>query len=245
MNSDDDIRRLLTTDDAEPDAALDDRIRAAARAAADETRVPTDAPEPTASTRRRLPRWYVPASGIGAAAMLLLAVLVVQRAPEEATFSSEGAVPQRQPQEAPRAPMPAQPASAPQAPARADFQEMAEMQRSRRDAETSARTAAPRPAPPAAVADSAAVESAAKADAPLCPASSSLLRAGNIALCLGAGVIEVRQLPPGDCSEPLVIEAGAGSVSASGADSSVLIHLDGVPRWRVRCEDGAWQIAAP
>jgi hypothetical protein len=74
MNSDDDIRRLLAEDDAQPDAAVDDRIHAAARDAASEA-----APPPTVRSSRF--RW---ASGIGAAAALLLAVLVVQRSPEEA-----------------------------------------------------------------------------------------------------------------------------------------------------------------
>lgn len=77
MNPDDDLRRLLADDEAEPNAAIDDRIRAAAR---DASAAPPPALPPP--TRARRYRW---APGIGAAAAaLLLAVLVTQRPPEEA-----------------------------------------------------------------------------------------------------------------------------------------------------------------
>jgi hypothetical protein len=69
--SDEELQRLLAHDSSEPPTALDDRIRAAAREAV--TGVGTSA--------RRRRRWQIPA-GIGIAATVLLAVLVVERAPE-------------------------------------------------------------------------------------------------------------------------------------------------------------------
>lgn len=78
MDSDDDIRKQLAGDRAEPDPGVDARIRAAARQALAATAEPAENARPP-----RRPRWYYPASaGIGVAAVMLLAVLVVQQAPD-------------------------------------------------------------------------------------------------------------------------------------------------------------------
>lgn len=81
--SDDDVRRLLEADSSEPSAELDADIRAAARdALADES-----GGRATASRRR----WPIPAV-VGAAATVLLAVLVIDQVPQPTPEATTDAV---------------------------------------------------------------------------------------------------------------------------------------------------------
>lgn len=84
---DDDLRALLGADTAEPPATLDARILAAARTARQarpagpgSTDTHTHGSAAPGARKRGRP-WFLPA-GLGAAAAVLLAVLVVDRAPE-------------------------------------------------------------------------------------------------------------------------------------------------------------------
>jgi len=196
MNRDDDIRRLLAEDAAEPGAALDDRIRAAAREA-----VAASAATPAPTVRSHRYRW---ASGIGAAAALLLAVLIVQRVPDDSILGSAPAEPAGS--AAPAAPgEPAEPAaSAPRAHAPAMYLERQTLD---------------------------------DAEADVAPAP---LRFSDLTVSIDAGTVEVRQSPPTDCPEPLVLETPNGPATARQTDEGLIISVEGAERWTVRCEPGGW-----
>jgi hypothetical protein len=226
-SDDEEIRALLAADDAVPDAAVDARILAAARAA-------TAAGPPPAAAGRRTRRWPYPV-GLGAAAAMLLAVLLVVR---------EFPIPD---------------GDGPEAFAVAD-----------RMAEAAAWEFADDAGPVAAPAETAAegpfqalhrlailpapvvVPAAAPVAEPAgCPEPAAALTGEGLLLCITGAGIDIRDLTPGGCAEPLRLARTAGTVTLARdrdgevAGGEVVVHIDGTPQWRVRCVDGAWQVGAP
>ena len=250
---DDDVRRTLAADAAVPPGDLDDRIRSAARDALVRERQAQPA---------RPRRWRVPA-GIGVAASVLLAVgltvLVVERgsgpvletAPDVrdaqiANDADEEQYARAAPEQLARpdaslatAPAPAaSPSASPPAVARLEesaasprqaFRFLSKLQGLGHGTVTDD---GPRTDPVASCEDSAA---AATTD--------------RFAVCITAAHIELRETAPGGCAEPLRLIREPGEVTMRQDGDRIDVFVDAsteaLPRWRVRCVDGAWQVEMP
>jgi hypothetical protein len=242
----DDIRRLLAADDAEPAQATDERIRLAAREA-----VAAAAPAAPLAAQPRRRRWFYPASGVGAAAVMLLAVLVVQRAPDEVSVWSEdrsdhpAQAYDAPDEEAPRREPPASAVGFSMQESAADAAAGRDRLVEDRPLERAPTVGGDRPLERAPTRDGAStVGRAVAARAHAGCADQDELVAGGIALCVGADQIEVRATTPAGCADPLVLERDDGAMSLARSGEGVVILVDGVARWRVRCEQGAWQVDA-
>ncbi|MBX3707170.1 MAG: hypothetical protein KF911_11130 [Pseudomonadales bacterium] len=247
--NDDDLRALLGADTAEPPDTLDARILAAARAARQMrpaapgiTDTHTHGAE-TGSHRRGRP-WYLPA-GLGAAAAVLLAVLVVDRAPEVSI--GPGASPP--PPQLTRPEAPAALAQDAQAERFALARERAMPDEAAADSALVAADPAPAarsaPAPRGPAAEAPAPRGpAAEAPAPTCPASATPQSGEGLLLCLTPLHVEIHDRSTSGCTQPLVLARSAGNVSLARDGPEVIIRVDGIEQWRVQCTAGAWAVRA-
>lgn len=201
--SDDDVRRLLEIDSSEPSAELDADIRAAARnALADES-----GGRATASRRR----WPIPAV-VGAAATVLLAVLVIDQVPQPTPEATTDAVERFAPPGRPASPPPSIPAQG--------------------DRSKSLRT----------VEEALSTQATGLRLVQGCSEPGNALRAAGMLVCVMEDHLEVRDVGAGDCSKALRLERKGGEVSIGLTEGGLQILLDGTAAWQVRCNDGAWQV---
>lgn len=202
-HSDDDVRRLLDADAGEPSAELDADIRAAAREA-----LASDDSGREPSGRRR---WRIPAA-VGAAATVLLAVVVVQQIPQPTPEVMLDTVEEPTPVKSPASRAPA--VQIPQG-----------RSKSLRATEEAALT-----------------RSAGLAREQACPESGNVLNADGIRVCVMEDHVEVHDAAGGDCRDALRLRHDGGAVSLGGTKDSLEILVDGEVVWRVRCMDGVWEI---
>lgn len=228
------LAALYRSDRAEPDAALDARILSVARA--------------NASARK--PRSWRFVAGVGAAlsATVVLALLVPVLLDTRQTSR-------------PNLEAPASKVTLPTAPAleaSSDVIASQEAPSERRTVEASTRlereiathemaAAAPAPsedsAPPLRPRAALALHTLADAGRP-CVGGGESLEVDGAQLCVFEGTIEVRDVVPGECVTPLMLAREPGSVVARRTDQGLDIAVDGVSRFRIRCESGAWQVDA-
>jgi hypothetical protein len=242
LHDDDELRKLYRSVGSEPDAAIDARILNAARTAA----------ETPASGSRHTWRYRV---GLGAAASALLALTllvptlineqrpgnsydapaVLPAAPQEqasarkeapgpsTTFAHDHAI-ARMPSVATAPPAAAVPSQ--QTPPQNAHAENADRMLNRLYAPSAA---------VGAVAGRAAVRAA-------CPDGAQSQSTAGLLLCISANRIELRDLSPAGCVEPVYLERTTGSVGIARIDADVSITIDGAPHWRAHCAAGAWQV---
>jgi hypothetical protein len=228
------LAALYRSDRAEPDAALDARILAVARA----------------DTSARKPRSWRFVAGVGAAlsATVALALLVPVLLDTRQTSR-------------PVLEAPASKVALPTAPAleaSSDVIASQETPSERRTVDASARLvreiathgmAATAPArsedsaPPLRPRAALALRTLADA-ARQCVGGGESLEVDGAQLCVFEGSIEVRDVVPGECATPLTLARDSGEVVARRIDQGLDIAVDGVSRFRIRCENGAWQVDA-
>jgi len=203
QHSDDDVRRLLDADAGEPSAKLDADIRAAAREA-----LASEVSGREPASRRR---WRIPAA-VGAAATVLLAVVVVQQVPQPTPDVTSDTVEESTPAASPSSRTPAVPI--PQGRSKS-LRAMEEPSSAR---------------------------SAGFAREPECPESGNVLSTDGMRVCVTQDHVAVLDAAGGGCSDALRLKHQGGAVSLGGTKDSLEILIDGEVTWQVRCVDGLWEI---
>jgi hypothetical protein len=75
-----------------------------------------------------------------------------------------------------------------------------------------------------------------------CSGAATPVEGAGLRLCIDEARIEVRDLSPVGCREPLILERIPGTVTLHSAEGAVSIRIDDRTRWQVRCDAGAWRV---